>query len=45
MSLLDALRRDTDSALAVTLDLAIAKNNVDKGVAGSELDRSLSSSW
>jgi uncharacterized protein with ATP-grasp and redox domains len=45
VGVLDALRRDTESALSVTLDLAIAENNVDKGVAGTELHRSLSSSW
>jgi hypothetical protein len=36
---MDALRRDTESALAVTLDLAVYKNNVDKGVAGSGRQR------
>jgi hypothetical protein len=44
MGVLDVLRRDTESALAVTLDLAVYKNDVGKGVADSELDRSWSSS-
>jgi hypothetical protein len=43
-AVLDALRRDTESALAVTLDLAVYKKDVGRYVAKSELDRSLSSS-
>jgi hypothetical protein len=47
MGVLDALRRDIESALAVTLDLAVYKKDLGSRERQTlvKVDRSLSSSW